>query len=311
MKASPVALLILSLLVGHATVGEARLGGGGLHGGGSFQRPGGGFHPPAGANHVAAGHRPAAGHPRAQGIRQAHDRPIPQRAAHPSSVQRQRVAQRKEIHGGHRVTVNAGNTVVANRGSRNAPLRPGGGNSPVRPPGPGPRPLPPPPAVGGWGYPVYVDGGWNAGNAIVGGLVAGATAGLVTGAIVGSTQPTYVVPPAGTVVVQGQSASGEAKAAEDAASQAQTAARQAQGSAQQAQDAARTATSDQTQAPPAAPSLPPGVRYAYGTRLAEPPDGCDEAKRGPINFDHCGEDWLQPVMQGGTVSWVAVPPPGE
>jgi len=185
------------------------------------------------------------------------------------------------------VTVNAGNTVVAGHGARPLPPRGAAGYRP-------------PPVA----YPVYVGGnsGWDAGAVIAGGLVAGATAGLVAGAISNATAPTAVIveapaaPPAPAVNDQARQS---ADAAQSAASEAQRAARQA--------EAAAAATNPP--ASPALPPVPPGARYALGTRFAQLPEGCKPESIGPISFDHCGQDWLQPVMEGGTVAWIAVPPP--
>jgi hypothetical protein len=60
---------------------------------------------------------------------------------------------------------------------------------------------------------------------------------------------------------------------------------------------------------PSTPPLPTGARFAYGTSFVQPPDGCQTATRGPITFQQCGTDWLQPVMQAGNVYYIAVPPP--
>ena len=157
-------------------------------------------------------------------------------------------------------------------------------------------------------YPVYVGGnsGWDAGAVIAGGLVAGATAGLVAGAISNANAPPAVIvaapaPPAATAApAAADQARQSADAAQSAASEAQQAARQAQSAA--------AAAAPQPASPPPAPT-PPGARYALGTRFAQLPEGCQPERIGPISFDHCGQDWLQPVMEGGTVAWIAVPPP--
>ncbi|MBC9175688.1 hypothetical protein [Pseudoroseomonas ludipueritiae] len=177
------------------------------------------------------------------------------------------------------------------------------------------------PAYGGGGY------GWDAGAVIAGGLIAGTTAGLVAGAINRADTPTTVIvtPPPPATAPSGSTANDasaeearkSAAAASAAASRAQHAAGAAQGSAEQAaasadRSARNTAPAQQSQASPAAPNpapVPPGARYALGTRFTQPPTGCVPEVIGPISFDHCGNDWLQPVMEGGSVAWIAVPPP--
>ncbi len=188
----------------------------------------------------------------------------------------------------------------------------------------------------GWhGGPVYVDNGndYDWGQAIVGGLVGGAVGGLVAGAITNSSQPTttyvapaptYAAPPPGyttTPTSSGSGSSASAASASSSASTAQSAASSAQSSATQAQQAATTAqaaarqaqeaTQQQAQQQPqqAAATMAPGGRYTYGTRFATVPDGCSAQSVGPIGYQQCGSDWLQPFMQGGSVVWMAVPPP--
>ncbi len=192
----------------------------------------------------------------------------------------------------------------------------------------------------GWagGGPVYVGGGndYDWGEAIVGGLVGGAVGGLVAGAVSNASQPAapayyaapppayYAPPPASAADSAASSASASSArsssaTAQSAASSAQSSAAQAQQAATSAQDAARQAqssaqqaqqTAQQTQQPSqAGANVAPGGHVTYGTRFASIPDGCTQQTEGPISYQQCGADWLQPFMQGGRVVWMAVPPP--
>nr|WP_314073986.1 hypothetical protein [uncultured Roseococcus sp.] len=317
-------LLFAVSVVALPSLAEAHLGGGGgFHGGGfrggggfqggSLHRPegGGGFQRPAGGNFQRPGgggqgiQRPAGGQVhRPGGGGQGGQRPEARNA---------NMVQRNEIHGGNQVTINNAN--VRNSGN----VRPAQGGRPPPPPPPGGWARPVPVAVP---YPAYVgSSGWDVGAAIVGGIAVGATAGLVAGAIATPALPppqTTVIyetpPPAGSpsTATDAASAQSAADAANRAAARSEAAARQARQSASTGGSGPPAAPTTPAPAPPPASAVgpvPPGARFALGSHLAEPPPDCASEQIGPIQFDHCGADWLQPVMIGGNVLWVAVPSP--